>query len=115
MFLSSGDGFVRELQEGNCDFLRDTAEEKGLISPGVETSWFSLSFNSFLSSYNGDLGDLLVWPQERPVSIRDASDFEGFFSSGCRVLRPRLDSRLEPEDSSPVLTWILEVPLDSPL
>ena len=31
----------------------------------------------------------------------------GFFSRRCRGLRPRVESVPEPEDSSPVLTWIL--------
>ena len=31
----------------------------------------------------------------------------GFLSRRCRGLRPCVDSVLEPEDSSPVLTWIL--------
>ena len=31
----------------------------------------------------------------------------GFFSRRCRGLRPCVDSVPEPEDSSPVLTWIL--------
>ena len=31
----------------------------------------------------------------------------GFLSRRCRVLRCRVESVLEPEDSSPVLTWIL--------
>ena len=32
----------------------------------------------------------------------------GFLSRPCRGLRPCVDSGPEPEDSSPVLTWILE-------
>ena len=32
----------------------------------------------------------------------------GFLSSPCRDLRPCVESVPEPEDSSPVLTWILE-------
>ena len=31
----------------------------------------------------------------------------GFLSDRCRGLRPRVDAVPEPEDSSPVLTWIL--------
>ena len=33
--------------------------------------------------------------------------FSGFLSRGCRGLRPCVESVPEPEDSSPVLTWIL--------
>ena len=34
-------------------------------------------------------------------------DLSGFLSRRCRGLRPCVKSVLEPEDSSPVLTWIL--------
>ena len=34
-------------------------------------------------------------------------DLSGFLSRRCRGLRPCVQSVLEPEDSSPVLTWIL--------
>ena len=33
--------------------------------------------------------------------------FSGFLSCRCRGLRPCVESEAEPEDSSPVLTWIL--------
>ena len=35
-------------------------------------------------------------------------DLSGFLSRRCRCLRPCVESKPEPEDSSPVLTWILE-------
>ena len=38
----------------------------------------------------------------------------GFLSRRCRGRRPCVDSVPEPEDSSPVLTWILGVLLESP-
>ena len=38
----------------------------------------------------------------------------GFLSRRCRGLRPCVQSVPEPEDSSPVLTWILGVLLESP-
>ena len=59
----------------------------------------------FLSNYNGDLRDPLVWPQESPVSMRVARSLSGFLSSQCRVLGPHLELRSEPQASSPVLTW----------
>ena len=40
--------------------------------------------------------------------------FSGFLSRRCRGLRPCVESGPEPEDSSPVLTWILGVLLESP-
>ena len=38
----------------------------------------------------------------------------GFLSRQCRGLRPCVESVREPEDASPVLTWILGVFLESP-
>ena len=38
----------------------------------------------------------------------------GFFSLRCRGLRPCAQAGLEPEDSSPVLTWTLGILLESP-
>ena len=61
----------------------------------------------FLSPYDGDLRDPLWWPQERPVPMRAARGLSGLLSRRCRGLRPCVESVPEPEDSSPVLTWIL--------
>ena len=60
-----------------------------------------------LLNYNGDLRDPLWWPQERPVPMRVAWGLSGFLSRRYRGLRPCVESVPEPEDSSPVLTWIL--------
>ena len=71
------------------------------------TSWFFSSCGRFLSSYYRDLTDPLVWPMEKPVSMRVARGLWRFLSSRCRVPSPHLEPRLELEVSSPVLTWIL--------
>ena len=42
----------------------------GLISPGGENLLDFLELRQVLSTYNGDLKDPLLWPQERPVPIR---------------------------------------------
>ena len=60
----------------------------------------------FLSSYDSDLRDPLVWPQESPVSMRVARGLSGFLSSRYRVLGAHLELRWQPQVSSPVLTWI---------
>ena len=41
-----------------------------LISPGGENLLDFLELREVLSTYNGDLKDPLLWPQERPVPIR---------------------------------------------
>ena len=79
----------------------------GLISPGGENLLDFLELLQVLSTYDGDLRDPLWWPQERPVPMRVARGLSGFLSRRCRGLRPCVESVLEPEDSSPVLTWIL--------
>ena len=55
----------------------------------------------FLSSYNRDLRDPLVLPQESPVSMRVARALSGFLSSLCRVLGPHLELRPEPQCPEP--------------
>ena len=83
----------------------------GLISPIGENLLDFLELRQVLSTYVGDLRDPLWWPQERPVLIRVSrwplGGLSGFLSRRCWGLRPCVESVPEPEDSSPVLTWIL--------
>ena len=79
----------------------------GLNSPGGENLLYFLELRQVLSTYVGDLRDPLWWPQERSVPMRVARGLSGFLSRRRRGLRPCVESVPEPEDSSPVLTWIL--------
>ena len=83
----------------------------GLISPGVENLLDFLVLQQVLSTYAGDLRDPLWGPQERPVPLLvvrgPLGGLSGFLSRRCRGLRPSVDSVPKPDDSSPVLTWIL--------
>ena len=79
----------------------------GLISPGGENLLNFLELRQVLSTYDGDIRDALCWPQERPVPMRVARGSLRFLSHRCQGLRPCVESVPEPEDSSPVLTWIL--------
>ena len=83
----------------------------GLISPGRENLLDYLELRQVLSTYDGDLRDLLWWPQERQVPLRVArgllGGLLGFLSRRCWGLKPCVESVPEPEDFSPVLTWIL--------
>ena len=79
----------------------------GLISPGGENLLDFLELRQVLSTYDGDLRDPLWWPQERPFPCELLGGLSGYLSGRCRVLRPCVESGPEPEDSSPVLTWIL--------
>ena len=79
----------------------------GLISPGGENLRDFLEVWQVLSTYDGDLRDPLWWPQERPVPIRVARGRLGIPLLRCWCLGNCVESVPEPEDSSPVLTWIL--------
>ena len=79
----------------------------GLISPGGENVLDFLELWQVLSTYDGDLRDPLWWPQERPVPMEFLGGLSGFLSRRSLGLRPCVESVPEPEDSSPVLTWIL--------
>ena len=79
----------------------------GLISPGGENLLDFLELRQLLSTYDGDLRDPLWWPQERPVPMRVARGPLGFPLPSLPGPKTLLESVQEPEDSSPVLTWIL--------
>ena len=78
----------------------------GLISPAGENLLDVLELRQVLSTYDGDLRDPLWWPQERPVPMRVARGLPEFLYRRCRGLRYCVEWVPEPEDSSPVLTWI---------
>ena len=44
----------------------------GLIWPGEENLLDFLELRQVLSTYDGELSDPLLWPQERPVPMRVA-------------------------------------------
>ena len=79
----------------------------GLISHERENLLDFLELRQVLSTSGGDLRDPLWWPQERPVPNELLGGFSGFLSRRCWGLRSCVESVPEPEDSSPVLTWIL--------
>ena len=79
----------------------------GLISPGGQNLLDFLELRQVLSTYDRALRDPLWRSQERPVPMRVPEGHSGFLSRRCRGLRPCVESGPEPEDSSPVLTWIL--------
>ena len=79
----------------------------GLISPGGEKLLDFLELRQVLSTYNGDHRDPLWWPQEWPVPMRVARGPLGIPFPSMPGLRPSVELVPKPEDSSPVLTWIL--------
>ena len=79
----------------------------GLILPGGENLLDFLELRQLLSSYDRDLSYPLWWPEERPVPMRVARGPLGIPLPSLPGLRPLEELVPEPEDSSPVLTWIL--------
>ena len=108
-FLSSSKGVkdALEFPEVRCDLPGDTSAKMGLISPGGENLLDFPELWQVLSTYDGGLRDPHWFRQERPVPMRVARGLLGFLSRPCQSLRPCVESVPEPEDSSPVLTWIL--------
>ena len=108
-FLSCSKGVKDPLEvpEVRCDLPQDASAEMGLISPGVENLLEFLELRQVLSTYDGDLRDPLWWPQERPVPMQLLGGLSGFLSRRSRGLRSYVESVAKPENSSPLLTWIL--------
>ena len=78
-----------------------------LISPGGENLLDFLELRQVLSTYDGDLCDPLWWPQERSVPMRVALGALGIPVPSMRGPKILCGFGAEPEDSSPVLPWIL--------
>ena len=79
----------------------------GLISSGGENLLDVLELRQVLSIYDGDLRDPLWWLQERPIAMRVARGPLRIPLPSMPGLRSCVESVKVPEDSSPVLTWIL--------
>ena len=79
----------------------------GLISPGGENLLDFPKLRQVLSTYEGDLREPLWWPQERPVPMRVTRGPLGIPLPSMLVPKNLCGVSPKPEDSSPVLTWIL--------
>ena len=73
-FLSCSKGVKDPLEvpEFRCELPGDASAEIGLISPGGENLLDFRELRQVFLTYDGDLRDLLWWPQERQVPIRIA-------------------------------------------
>ena len=79
----------------------------GLISPGGDNLLDFLELRQVLSTYDGDLRNPTGGLKKGQSPCKLLGGLSGFFSCRCRGLRPCVESVPEPEDSSPLLTWIL--------
>ena len=78
----------------------------GLISPGGENLLDFLELRQVLSTYDGYLRTRSGGLKTGQSPCELLGGLSGFLSRRCRVLIPCVESVPEPEDSSPVLTWI---------
>ena len=115
-FLSCSKGVKDPLEvpDLRCDKIRDSSAEMGLISPGGENLLDFLELRQVLSTYEGASGIRSGGLSKGQSPWELLGGLSGFLSRRCWGLRPCVDSVPEPEDSSPVQTWILRVLLDSP-
>ena len=79
----------------------------GLISPGCENLPNFLGLRKVLSTYDGDLGTRSGGLRKGQSPCELLEGLSEFLSFRCWGLRPCVESVPEPEDSSPLLTWIL--------
>ena len=79
----------------------------GLFSPGGENLLDFLEFRQVLSTYDGTSGTHSGGLRKGQSPCELLGGLSGFLSRRCRGIRSCVDLVPEPEDSSPVLTWIL--------
>ena len=79
----------------------------GFISPGGENLLDILELQQVLSTYDGDLRDRSGGLRKGQSPCELLGGLSAFLSRRCWGLRPCVEPVPEPEDSSPVLTWIL--------
>ena len=79
----------------------------GLIPPGGENLLDFTQLRQVLSSYDGSSGTRSCGLRKAQSPCELLGGLSGFLSRRCWDLRSCVESVLETEDSSPVLTWIL--------
>ena len=105
-FLScSKDPF--EFPEFRCDDPPDASEEMGLISPGGENLLDFPELGRVSRVTTGTSGTRSGGLRKDQCPWELQGRLSGFLSGRCRGLRHFVESGLEPEDSSSVVTWIL--------
>ena len=96
-----------EVPEFRCDLPGDASAEMGLISMEGRTSWIFSSCGSCSRLSTGTSGTRSGGLRKGQSPCELFGGLSLFLSRRCRGLRPLVESVPEPEDSSPVLTWIL--------
>ena len=96
-----------EVSEVRCDLPGDASAEMGLISLEGRTSWIFSSCGRCSRLTMGTSGTLSGGLRKGQSPCELLGGLSGFLSCRCRGLRSCVEAVPEPEDSSPVLTWIL--------
>ena len=108
-FLSCSKGVKDPLEvpEVRCDLPGDASAEMGLISLKGRTSWIFSSCGRCSRLSTGISGTRSGGLRKGQSPCELLAGLSRFLSRRCQSLRPCVESVSEPEDSSPVLTWIL--------
>ena len=108
-FLSCSNGGKDPLEvpEFKCDYPLVASVEMGLISPGGDNLLDFQSWGRCSRLTMGTSGTRSGGLRKGQSPCELLWGLSGFLSRRCRGLRPCVESVPEPEDSSPVLTWIL--------
>ena len=96
-----------EVPEVKCDLPGDASAEMGLISMGGRTSCIFSSCSRCSRLTTGTSGTHSGGLRKGQTPCELLGFLSGFLSHLCLGIRSCVESVLEPEDSSPVLTWIL--------
>ena len=108
-FLSCSKGVkdTLEVPEVRCDLPGDASAEKGLISPGGENFLDFLELRQVSRLTTGTSGTRSGGLRKGQSPCELLGGLSGFLSRRRRGLRSCVESVMEPEISSNVLTWIL--------
>ena len=108
-FLSCSKGVkdTLEVPEVRCDLPGDASAEKGLISPGGENFLDFLELRQVSRLTTGTSGTRSGGLRKGQSPCELLGGLSGFLSRRRRGLRSCVESVMEPEVSSNVLTWIL--------
>ena len=96
-----------EVPEVRCDLPGDASAEIGLISLKGRTSWIFSSCGRCPRVTRGTSGTRCGGLRKGQSPCELLGGLPGFLTRRCRGIRPCVESVLEPEDYSPVPTWIL--------
>ena len=108
-FLSCSKGVkdTLEVPEVRCDLPGDASAEKGLISPGGENFLDFLELRQVSRLTTGTSGTRSGGLRKGQSPCELLGGLSGFLSRRFRGLISCVESVMEPEVSSNVLTWIL--------